>query len=540
MEDSIVKNDQTPAVPQPALQSTNNPASVRSASISSDQVPAQMSSVQPALRPVTNQSPEPTKTVTPTVPAATAKPQSAVTSGPTIATKSSAVPVDLSIPTKTADVNIKNAWQDLESNDLLKNTASKQSGIDIYSMPTEFQKHNSVAGKGLNLSFFVMIFSVIILLVSGIGVGLYIFSPDIFSSITGISVPNANPMANSNPLPAEPINQNQVTEPVLVEIATTSTSTLEDLIVISPQQVYQNYNKELAGITSFEQYFVLISKYGSQYKIEQVDTEKRLAEVSVDKGQSTLNVIKQSTPIIDNNSSVSEFVEGDSAVLQITLADLQSTGNINFVLENGQWKLDSEIWKLVKQEPTGVVTLGVDTDGDGLTDAEEKLLGSNPDSADSDGDGYGDASELENLYDPARAGTKLADSSLIKLYQADNKSFNMLFPGAWPRASNTSGTQITFSIGDNHSFIIDILDNSGQEDLDSYYLRILQLTQIDNDLRLTTANWTGITNQDGVVTYLSSHVNKDKIYILSYVLKDTNTLEYQSIYRAMVKSFFIN
>ncbi len=41
-------------------------------------------------------------------------------------------------------------------------------------------------------------------------------------------------------------------------------------------------------------------------------------------------------------------------------------------------------------------TDGVDSDGDGLTDAEEEALGTDPNNPDSDGDGYTDA--FENFY----------------------------------------------------------------------------------------------------------------------------------------------
>ncbi len=42
----------------------------------------------------------------------------------------------------------------------------------------------------------------------------------------------------------------------------------------------------------------------------------------------------------------------------------------------------------------------VDTDGDGLTDAEERLLGTNPALVDTDGDGFSDGEEVRNGFDP--------------------------------------------------------------------------------------------------------------------------------------------
>lgn len=45
---------------------------------------------------------------------------------------------------------------------------------------------------------------------------------------------------------------------------------------------------------------------------------------------------------------------------------------------------------------------GKDSDGDGLSDIEERNYGTNPNSKDTDGDGYGDGEEIENGYSPLR------------------------------------------------------------------------------------------------------------------------------------------
>jgi uncharacterized protein (TIGR02145 family) len=47
---------------------------------------------------------------------------------------------------------------------------------------------------------------------------------------------------------------------------------------------------------------------------------------------------------------------------------------------------------------------GLDSDGDGIPDALETALGTNPDNSDSDGDGYSDYNELLNNYNPSGQG----------------------------------------------------------------------------------------------------------------------------------------
>lgn len=57
----------------------------------------------------------------------------------------------------------------------------------------------------------------------------------------------------------------------------------------------------------------------------------------------------------------------------------------------------------------------LDSDQDGLTDAEEKLYGTDPQKADTDGDGYSDGAEVKAGYDPLKPapGDSLSDESIL-------------------------------------------------------------------------------------------------------------------------------
>lgn len=50
--------------------------------------------------------------------------------------------------------------------------------------------------------------------------------------------------------------------------------------------------------------------------------------------------------------------------------------------------------------PVSSDTITQDRDHDGLTDAEEQLIGTNPDNPDTDGDGYSDAVEVTSGHNP--------------------------------------------------------------------------------------------------------------------------------------------
>lgn len=55
---------------------------------------------------------------------------------------------------------------------------------------------------------------------------------------------------------------------------------------------------------------------------------------------------------------------------------------------------------------SGFFRVGVDTDGDGLSDGMEAFQGTNPNSPDSDGDGYSDLIEVANSTDPKSAASR--------------------------------------------------------------------------------------------------------------------------------------
>jgi hypothetical protein len=100
---------------------------------------------------------------------------------------------------------------------------------------------------------------------------------------------------------------------------------------------------------------------------------------------------KNSYPIL------AEIVNASQALATLT-PDMSGLGVIELVVQDG---------KVPSAPDTMGVTVGtsqpVDSDGDGLTDDEERVFGTNPNSADTDGDGFTDFGESRAGSSPTSA-----------------------------------------------------------------------------------------------------------------------------------------
>lgn len=90
-----------------------------------------------------------------------------------------------------------------------------------------------------------------------------------------------------------------------------------------------------------------------------------------------------------------------------------------------------------------VLPRSIDTDGDGLTDIEEVLFGTDPNKSDTDDDGYPDLAELLQGYNPAGEG-KLANDYPLKAFSSPSR-YSLLYPTAWTVSSVGESTSFVAS-----------------------------------------------------------------------------------------------
>jgi hypothetical protein len=245
------------------------------------------------------------------------------------------------------------------------------------------------------------------------------------------------------------------------------------------------------------------------------------------------------------DSQPSQSVEVESQIEQTPteMAAITATatpsGEAVLPVENGlATSTATTTQETVEQEEGGAVGLipSLDSDSDGLSDAEEILLGTATSTPDTDGDGYFDGAELENLYDPATSTTRLIASPKIALYENKTFNYSVLYPRVWRMSVNGGDDSIMFRSDDNQFFQIITQTNTDKQSLDQWYLEQLGVSAINDTARVSGSNWRGIRNLDGLTLYLMDAQQKH-IFTLAYNPGENNILDYIHFFNAMAKSF---
>jgi hypothetical protein len=246
---------------------------------------------------------------------------------------------------------------------------------------------------------------------------------------------NQTPVPTSDPLPKPPEDifatvesGGQQTSP-FVKVATGETATSQS--VASPGLEPTNSNHLLVIIGTIVGGLLVLAVgvwlalaiMGAKNKVAtppvvdntaQVETTKTTAEqVQTNKTVSTPSEqnLGVATTSIENSTTTS----GLATATVTTSASLSTTST---PAENVDLDTDHDGLTDAQEAKYGTNPLKADTDGDGLTDGEEvKIYGTDPLKADTDGDGYSDGEEVKKGYNPNGPGKLIMNKATSSLYK---------------------------------------------------------------------------------------------------------------------------
>ncbi len=178
----------------------------------------------------------------------------------------------------------------------------------------------------------------------------------------------------------------------------------------------------------------------------------------------------------------------------------------------------------------------MDTDGDGLTDEEEIIFGTDANKPDSDDDGYLDGNEVESGYDPKLGqGALLIDSDVFENYRNESFFYQIKYPGTWElKVIDQSGTEIIISSGNSEFMSLVVIANTDRLTSAEWYAKQFPSLRPAEVPEFKTSRYTWAMSPDGLAVYLATAEN---IYAFSYNIGTNEKASYYKLYKAMIRMF---
>ena len=178
----------------------------------------------------------------------------------------------------------------------------------------------------------------------------------------------------------------------------------------------------------------------------------------------------------------------------------------------------------------------IDTDGDGLTDVEEALLGTNPVKADTNGNGFSDLTELRNGYDPIRAGVRLSSSSAVMFYNFNNVA-TLVYPSTWSATEDAAKDAVVFANNSQSMIKLSVQANSQNfPDITTWFQT--EFNGLVSGGSVSGPGWQGVYSPDQMTVYLMG-TKTDKIYILAYSPAVNDNPSIITFFHIMIKTLSI-
>lgn len=179
----------------------------------------------------------------------------------------------------------------------------------------------------------------------------------------------------------------------------------------------------------------------------------------------------------------------------------------------------------------------LDTDKDGLTDAEELLLGTDMNNPDSDGDIYLDGQEVISLYNPLGTDPeKIEFSGIVSTYVNTTFNYEIFYPVKWiAKSVDKADVEIMFSSTQTEFVNLIVEENKDNLSVRDWYKKIAPDVADSDLIDFTNKHGvSGLRSPDGFTVYFA----KDNlIYIISYNIGLKDSADYPNLYKMMVESF---
>ena len=188
---------------------------------------------------------------------------------------------------------------------------------------------------------------------------------------------------------------------------------------------------------------------------------------------------------------------------------------------------------------TTVSSAVVDTDSDGLSDEEEKILGSDSNKIDSDGDGNADLIEVKNSYNPAGTG-RLASSSSLATFTNPLLKYAILYPKDWV-LKNLNGNETVLASSADENYFIQVIHQNNTNNLAilDWFQTEFPEQQPGEARSAANGSWSGVYNSDKSAFYLNDKA-KANVYVFSIGAVEGNAANFANLFELVIDNFKLN
>mgnify|MGYP000911706336 CR=1 FL=1 len=242
------------------------------------------------------------------------------------------------------------------------------------------------------------------------------------------------------------------------------------------------------------------------------------------------SIIEKENPDTENNADILSLKAATSTQLKETEEKelLIDTATTSQEVTSGEETTTPTSTEEVLSNPL------VDSDGDGLYDQEESVVGSDPLLIDTDGDVYNDYEEVKNGYDPV-GKDPLAGSQYFTSYDNNTFYYGFYLPSSWPVKSLAGDSTTIIDLPDSSLIQISAQENVGEETILAWYNYAFPNDTVTYDRLLKGKDWEGIKSANGQNIYLTDE-RRSEILIISYVSADGRLPAYPNIFNFIVSS----
>lgn len=248
--------------------------------------------------------------------------------------------------------------------------------------------------------------------------------------------------------------------------------------------------------------------------------------------------VNQNVNAVNTNSSanVNGAVNGNTNVATNTVRNTNASTNINAVTN-----ISTNTNTAISTTP---LPSNTDTDGDGLTDTEELVYGTDATKSDTDGDGFIDgrkvdaatgavSGELAMLYNPLGTG-KLETSTIVKNVQNAAKAYQLLIPATWTINESSGLLVITPATTTGEFFQIRTYENTAGLSAQQWYQTTFPQGQANLTKSIAVNGLEGIVSPDGASVYFFKDT---RVFGLTYTTGSLSQVNFWTTFEMMKNSF---